>query len=138
MATLDLSLPQAYLHLHLVSNRSFFVYPFDVGLLMRIEHKLEEGRSGRKATPPVSAARPHQTGSKWKPWGLGFARGPGSGSRSGEQNMAGLASPQPGLVPLSDNVLQHGFSSDRKWLESMHFDGSLPSQLLPTLYLGHL
>jgi hypothetical protein len=81
MVAHHISLPEAYLHLHLHSNRAFFVYPHDVHLLRRVEERLAVDR---KLSTPVHAPSAVTASSppaglmtlppvlKWKTgWGLG-------------------------------------------------------------------
>ncbi len=128
MVSQHLTLCQAYLQLHLNGQRNFFVYPFDVGLLLRIERKVMD-RQELGVSPP-SPSKLLQSGTRWKPWGLGFSRGPGGGriaDATGEDSHY-----------IGDKGAVGGLSTDRRWLTSSHFDGSFPSLLLPGLYLGHL
>lgn len=71
----SLTLPEAYLHLHLESKRAFFVYPQDLAVLRRIEDRLAQDRRLRSA--PVGHLEPahavHGQG-KWKGgWGLSWS-----------------------------------------------------------------
>ncbi|KAI0925509.1 hypothetical protein AcV5_008226 [Taiwanofungus camphoratus] len=47
MALRGLALPEAYLALQVEKRRSFFVYPADVGVLRRVEARLERDRAAR-------------------------------------------------------------------------------------------
>lgn len=67
MAMRGLSLPQAYLELQVVKKRSFFVYQSDLGLLRRVESKVNQDRGRVKAngsnpgdstSPPTSSTGP--------------------------------------------------------------------------------
>ena len=54
MVMSGLSLPQAYLELQVVKKRSFFVYQSDLGLLKKVETKLNQDRGRSKVNPTVS------------------------------------------------------------------------------------
>jgi dual specificity MAP kinase phosphatase len=96
MYTLELTLPEAFLHLQVNSKRSFFLYPVDKPLLKRLDNKLQQDRrtarmrkaaaaaaekeqaaKGAGRTTPVpeknsaSPASPSSSGtSRWKSWGF--------------------------------------------------------------------
>lgn len=151
MASLGVSLPEAYLHLQLVAKRSFFLYPTDKPLLHRIEARLAQERRDRAITcvrgsngsasfstpssPSNAAPSSPASASRWKPWG--FMRG---GSVT-------PATPQPETprnVDAARRVLVdegHGGSQAaqdcRIWFEDKRFDG-FPSRILSFLYLGNL
>lgn len=55
MALRGLSLPQAYLELQVTKRRSFFVYQSDLGLLKRVEAKLNQDRGRPKAINPSAS-----------------------------------------------------------------------------------
>lgn len=57
MALRTLSLPQAYLELQVAKRRSFFVYQSDLGLLKKVEAKLNQDR-GRSKINGLSASDP--------------------------------------------------------------------------------
>lgn len=93
MATRGLSLPQAYLELQVVKRRSFFVYQSDLGLLKKVETKLNQDRGRLKANSTVSDSKPSWTS----------PTGPGTGM-SGVQYVNGVEGGtevgwNPGLRP---------------------------------------
>ena len=55
MALRGLSLPQAYLELQVAKRRSFFVYQSDLGLLKKVEAKLNQDRGRSKITNPSTS-----------------------------------------------------------------------------------
>ena len=55
MALRGLSLPQAYLELQVVKKRSFFVYQSDLGLLKKVETKLNQDRGRQKSIHPSAS-----------------------------------------------------------------------------------
>lgn len=57
MAVHNISLPEAYVHLHLHSRRSFFVYPHDLPLLRRVEEQLAHERLLVPAIPATPTSR---------------------------------------------------------------------------------
>ncbi|BEI80203.1 hypothetical protein CcaverHIS002_0107320 [Cutaneotrichosporon cavernicola] len=156
MASLGVSLPEAYLHLQLVAKRSFFLYPTDKPLLHRIDARLAQERRDRAikcmrssngSASPVTPSSPSSNSpapaSRWKPWG--FIRGSGGVSAP----HVPLIESQPPTTPKRNvdaarRVLvdegQGGSQAAldcRVWFEDKRFDG-FPSRILPFLYLGNL
>ncbi|KEP54633.1 dual specificity protein phosphatase PPS1 [Rhizoctonia solani 123E] len=145
----QISLPEAYLELQCTRNRSFFVYPSDVGALRRVEARLGvEGRSDREEG---SAA------GRWR-WGSVGAWRSGSLSSSSSSNgifgrerssSRGSTPDVPSLAPSSANQrktrarastspLLPAIVDHQTWFNDSRFDGSFPSRVLPFLYLGNL
>jgi len=94
MAMRGLSLPQAYLEFQVVKRRSFFVYQSDLGLLKKVEMRLNQDRGRSKmSNPTVSDSK-----SSWA-----SSSGPGTGM-SGVQYVNGVEGGtevgwNPGLRP---------------------------------------
>lgn len=129
------SLPDAYLHLQLARERSFFVYPADVQLLQRIEAKVLAIHAERKVTleaekmdidEPVPVPPP-------SPAKSGFLRNRYSFGLSSKQSAPStpVPTPAPSPVPMTPRE-QH------PWFFDERFDGHFPSRILPFLYLGNL
>lgn len=167
MASLGVTLPEAYLHLQLVAKRSFFLYPTDKPLLHRIEARLAQERRDRAlkcmrsstlpngSSSPSGPSSPSGTptaASRWKPWG--FMRGssaapssaPASPASADEKRGAAQplpSSPQRNLDAARRVLVDEGQGGSqaaqdcRVWFEDKRFDG-FPSRILPFLYLGNL
>ncbi|CAE6457060.1 unnamed protein product [Rhizoctonia solani] len=146
----QISLPEAYLELQCTRNRSFFVYPSDVGVLRRVEARL--GLEGRSDREEGSAA------GRWR-WGSVGAWRSGSLSASStsngifgqrERSSSRGSSPEvPTPAPASANQrktrarastspLLPAIVDHQTWFNDGRFDGSFPSRVLPFLYLGNL
>lgn len=150
MATLGVSLPEAYLYLQLEAKRSFFLYPTDRPLLHRIEAKLAQERREKAIktarTPPGGAAAtpvPPSPTSRWKPWG--FMRGSPVDDkdklkeREREREERNTRSVDAARRLLIEEGRGGTLSAQeaRVWFEDKRFDG-FPSRILPFLYLGNL
>ncbi|KAJ1307294.1 hypothetical protein OPQ81_001404 [Rhizoctonia solani] len=143
----QISLPEAYLELQCTRNRSFFVYPSDVGVLRRVEARL--GLEGRSDREEGSAA------GRWR-WGsVGAWR---SGSLSSSSSTNGIlgqrersnsrgstpeipnptASQRKTRARASTSPLLPAIVDHQTWFNDARFDGSFPSRVLPFLYLGNL
>lgn len=112
-----MSLREAYLHLQLGCKRSFFVYQFDVPFLSLVERKLAVRNAAMKQEASV---RPSSPLSKWKSFGLH------SKNTSAERFTDRLT---------SENAIG---PARQTWIEHERFDGSLPSRILPHVYLGNM
>lgn len=127
MATLSISLPEAYLHLQNKAQRSFFLYTTDKPLLKHIDARLAADRKSasernkKNSAPLVATAK--SSPSRWKSWGmgLGHTRSPSDGEERSVDTS-----------PKSQDSVQ-SFT----WFEDPRFDG-FPSRILPFLYLGNL
>ncbi|KZT42199.1 hypothetical protein SISSUDRAFT_980478 [Sistotremastrum suecicum HHB10207 ss-3] len=133
MAEKRCSLPEAYLELQNRRHRSFFVYESDLAILRRVEQKY---------CTPQSVGRSRERGDRdrW-PWS-NFGRN----NNNASPVPAGDApsSPPSSKVGRSSRnhssslpVLPHG-ADHYSWMNNPRFDGSLPSRVLPFLYLGNL
>jgi dual specificity MAP kinase phosphatase len=144
-----LTLPEAYLHLHLVAGRSFFVYPHDLPLLRRIEDRIAtDARALASPAPSVQAQHSPSAASssssstsssigsgsqKWKSMLGGWKLG-----HYGEGSAAAMASrAEQERREREERELERRRSHD-VWFNSPCFEGSLPSRILDFLYLGNL
>ena len=82
MALRGLSLPQAYLELQVVKRRSFFVYQSDLGLLKKVESRLNQDRGRPKMTDPTSPS-PSSTGPGTGMSGVQYVNGVEGGTEVG-------------------------------------------------------
>ncbi|GMK54531.1 hypothetical protein CspeluHIS016_0111170 [Cutaneotrichosporon spelunceum] len=152
MASLGVSLPEAYLHLQLVAKRSFFLYPTDKPLLHRIEMRLAQERRDRAikcmrstngtASPATPSSPSSQAAiTRWKPWG--FIRGSGGVSAAHAPMIESPPAPQRNIDAARRVLVDEGQGGSqaaldcRVWFEDKRFDG-FPSRILPFLYLGNL
>lgn len=145
----SLGLPDAYLHLHLISGRSFFVYPHDLPLLRRIDDRLEKDARAATASSTVQAQHastpstnslPPTTGPKWKSmlggWKLGHSTEPSSPTSP--------TAPSIGATKAEKERREEEERAAEKrrkhngWFDSPCFEGSLPSRILDFIYLGNL
>lgn len=115
------TLPQAYLHLQNVCQRSFFVYPADVAFLSKLETRLaalvtEERRIAASDDEPESPSSSVPS----------LLRGRFSRS----------SSPAASKSPASMSALDRCLAAP--WFYSDRFDGHFPSRILPFLYLGNI
>lgn len=122
------TLPEAYLYLQNVKNRSFFVYPADVQLLRRVESRIEvELHEQRKAhIHRLSLDDSHRNS---------FLRGCvlfGTPPVQNSKSPAAPASPSLGTLTPRSARSQHA------WFYDSRFDGHFPSRILPFVYLGNL
>ncbi|KLT41067.1 hypothetical protein CC85DRAFT_248296 [Cutaneotrichosporon oleaginosum] len=142
MASLGVSLPEAYLHLQLVAKRSFFLYPTDKPLLHRIEARLAQERRERAlkcvraSNGSASPASPAPSSpARWKPWG--FMRSPPD-TRDTRQDRPDARQDAARRVLVDEGQGGSQAALDcRVWFEDKRFDG-FPSRILPFLYLGNL
>ncbi|CED84651.1 Dual specificity phosphatase [Phaffia rhodozyma] len=127
----ELSLPEAYLHLHLESKRCFFVYPHDLPLLRKIEELLASDRLkqsvGSSSRPSLGEAGFSMFKSKTK------NSKPTSSSPKAQTSVAGLVSSKLDKERKAFNAKKHGV-----WFNSPTFEGCLPSRITEFLYLGNL
>lgn len=133
----QLSLPEAYLDLHLRADRSFFVYPTDIPVLKAVERLLQQERMVRRQSmPQVLDAHTDLRGSRVvvsKPLN-GSLGADGRHSETG-----GTLTPTPSKGRISDvKVNSSELVGKHAWFDSCRFDGSFPSRILPFLYLGSL
>lgn len=117
MVSRRISLRDAYLHLQLTCKRSFFVYQFDVPFLSLVERRLAVRNAAIKQE---SSIRPSSPLTKWKSFGL----------HSKSSNTEKSTDQQP-----SENAIG---PARKTWIEHERFDGSLPSRILPHVYLGNM
>ncbi|QRW03750.1 Dual specificity phosphatase, catalytic domain [Ceratobasidium sp. AG-Ba] len=149
-----ISLPEVYLELQCTRQRSFFVYPSDVGILRRVESRLGlEASSEREG----SAAGRWRWGSvgNWRSGSVSMANpiSPFGGDRSRGSSPAPISrgsSPVPAPAPVatsgprrtraraSTSPLLPALVDHQTWFNDPRFDGSFPSRVLPFLYLGNL
>ncbi|KAG9103789.1 tyrosine/serine/threonine protein phosphatase pps1 [Ceratobasidium sp. 370] len=152
-----ISLPEAYLELQCTRNRSFFVYPSDVGVLRRVEARLGvEGRGEREEGSAAGRWRWGSVGASWRSGSVSVANpaslfgGDGSRGSTPAPNSRG-SSPVPsrGQTPAngsqrrtraraSTSPLLPAIVDHQTWFNDARFDGSFPSRVLPFLYLGNL
>ncbi|QRV89537.1 Dual specificity phosphatase, catalytic domain [Ceratobasidium sp. AG-Ba] len=151
-----ITLPEVYLELQCTRQRSFFVYPSDVGILRRVESRLGlEASSEREG----SAAGRWRWGSvgNWRSGSVSMANplSPFGGDRSRGSSPAPISRgsspvPVPAPAPVaasgprrtraraSTSPLLPAFVDHQTWFNDARFDGSFPSRVLPFLYLGNL
>lgn len=137
MASLGVSLPEAYLHLQTQAKRSFFLYPTDRPLLHRIEARLAQERRevaiktmrSNGSASPQSPTSP--SNSRWKSWGF-MRRDDERSERTDRERDRERRAP----VEAARRILQEP-SPQCIWFEDKRFDG-FPSRILPFLYLGNL
>ncbi|KAF8717927.1 Dual specificity phosphatase, catalytic domain, partial [Rhizoctonia solani] len=144
----QISLPEAYLDLQCTRDRSFFVYPSDVGVLRRVEARLGlEGRSDREEGSAAGRWRWGSAGT-WRSGSISssssansfFGQRERSGSRGSTPDVTPVAASTPrktraraSTSPLLPAIVDH-----QTWFNDARFDGSFPSRVLPFLYLGNL
>ncbi|EIW69112.1 hypothetical protein TREMEDRAFT_44314 [Tremella mesenterica DSM 1558] len=137
MSSLEICLPEAYLYLQNVANRSFFLYPTDKPLLRKIDDRLKSDRrtklirlsmesqisTGEKTNSPNSLAR-------WKQWSLGLSPSP-------TKNQIPNSSPNSPIRTNFSQMTPLKLSHSHVWFHDPRFD-CFPSRILPFLYLGNL
>ncbi|KZP17660.1 hypothetical protein FIBSPDRAFT_22975 [Athelia psychrophila] len=162
MAARALSLPEAYLELQCVKKRSFFVYQGDLGVLRRVEARLENERErtvggaggavrvgasvvggpGKQGSWPRYASPSGFYGGAGAGHGHGHARASMSTASFAEAPGAGgaVVPSQQGRRPRASTSpwLPSLFEDHQAWFSDPRFDGSFPSRVLPFLYLGNL
>ncbi|KAI9694116.1 MAG: tyrosine/serine/threonine protein phosphatase pps1 [Bathelium mastoideum] len=104
---------QAWLELHRDGGRNFFAYPSDVALLTVIQPRILH-ESPASSSPPLALGRVDSVVE-------------GSKHGNGNGNNGGTSSVEAALARLAE---------EPEWLGNM--DGSLPSRILPYMYLGNL
>lgn len=147
------SLPEAYLHLQLARQRSFFVYPADVALLGRIEARMQPllterrnrteaamadkmdidspSRSSSPLPPPPPPPAPSVTNPRaFLKHRYSFGLG-GRHSSTPPAPSSSSTATTPTSTAERSRELHPWFYDDR-------FDGHFPSRILPFLYLGNL
>uniref|UniRef100_V5EMP3 Protein tyrosine phosphatase n=1 Tax=Kalmanozyma brasiliensis (strain GHG001) TaxID=1365824 RepID=V5EMP3_KALBG len=164
----ELTLPEAYLDLQLRANRSFFVYPADVGLLQAVERHLRNTRAARRQSMPepmdmgLDTRRSRHATSKSFSGALtldgphmdsrrmSLSAGPGEdgskysipGGFSSDEMASGICrSSTPTPTKCRAHVVAVDASElveSHDWFDKSKFDGSFPSRILPFLYLGNL
>lgn len=162
----QVSLPEAYLELQCARQRSFFVYPSDVGVLRRVEARLGlEGRSDREEGSAAGRWRWGSAGT-WRSGSISSSSSHGlfgererSSSRGSTPDSRG-SSPSPASghartssqgnntptansqrktrARASTSPLLPAIVDHQTWFNDPRFDGSFPSRVLPFLYLGNL
>ncbi|KDQ52679.1 hypothetical protein JAAARDRAFT_210382 [Jaapia argillacea MUCL 33604] len=154
MALRGLSLPEAYLELQVVKKRSFFVYSSDLGVLKRVEGRLERDRDGgavRSGMPivggPRAYGRPGSVGESGNALGSlvsssWHSRADSVGS-SGQPVLPQLQQQPNGVMvkrprACTSPALPPFVAGHEAWFNDPRFDGSFPSRVLPFLYLGNL
>ncbi|WVQ78690.1 hypothetical protein IAT38_000777 [Cryptococcus sp. DSM 104549] len=149
MASLSISLPEAFLHLQIEAKRSFFLYPSDKPLLRKIDARLAADRrskavklvSATSVAPGAACPKEPEAGARasprWKSWGMGFG---------GRREPQEAAKPAPGkstvdvakeMLEQQDNGGSQAARDAKVWFDDRRFDG-FPSRILPFLYLGNL
>jgi dual specificity MAP kinase phosphatase len=150
MSSLAISLPEAYLYLQNIAKRSFFIYPGDKQLLIKVDAILTANRKKRAgaiaaedqgANPPVLWSKSSPSAlAMWKLWSKGFAA-----ADKGEATPPLFTPVTPGMtVDFAKSMLsaeeKGGSESAQKarvWFNDKRFEG-FPSRILPFLYLGNL
>jgi len=162
MHTKACTLPESYLELQNQRERSFFVYPADVGVLRRIESKLgckerarrerereaeKAGRERENAAALAMAKDASVVNGRWK-WGswrsssLSMAGSPVLGAASSSAPTSSVMQSRPADIPRrarsSTMPILPAVTDHQTWFNDSRFDGSFPSRILPFLYLGNL
>lgn len=159
-----ISLPEAYLELQCTRQRSFFVYPSDVGVLRRVESRLGvEGRGEREEGSAAGRWRWGSVGASWRSGSVSVAhpaslfggdnsRGPSPsrgtspaptqgharGSSQGQNTVGSSPNQRRTRARASTSPLLPAIVDHQTWFNDARFDGSFPSRVLPFLYLGNL
>lgn len=144
----ELSLPEAYLHLHLDSNRCFFVYPHDLPLLRKIEEYLVMDR-----LPKLTPTSPLETGFTELKSRLKHGW-PASASPKARNSVTDAVSGRLVKEKKDYETRKHNtwfnvctFSCQLSqprvlivclYLQSPTFEGCFPSRITDFLYLGNL
>ncbi|SJX61071.1 related to protein tyrosine phosphatase PPS1 [Sporisorium reilianum f. sp. reilianum] len=155
----ELSLPEAYLDLQLRANRSFFVYPADKEVLLAVDQLLQRMRAARRASMPEAMDTSPDVHRSRHAASKSFS-GPSmvSGRRTDDRRSS-LSTTAPTISGLAGNGLAPAelgsaicrtstptptkcrtspVDETHDWFHAGRFDGSLPSRILPFLYLGNL
>ncbi|KAG9126542.1 tyrosine/serine/threonine protein phosphatase pps1 [Ceratobasidium sp. 392] len=148
-----ISLPEAYLELQCTRQRSFFVYPSDVGVLRRVESRLGvEGRGEREEGSAAGRWRWGSVGASWRSGSMSVTNPAslfGGDSSRGSTPAPNSPVPSRGSTPAaggqrktraraSTSPLLPAIVDHQTWFNDPRFDGSFPSRVLPFLYLGNL
>ncbi|CAE6427188.1 unnamed protein product [Rhizoctonia solani] len=146
----QISLPEAYLELQCTRNRSFFVYPSDVGVLRRVEARLGlEGRSDREEGSAAGRWRWGSAGT-WRSGSVSSSSSAPSFFNRERSGSRGSTPEIPSTPPVaasnqrktraraSTSPLLPAIVDHQTWFNDARFDGSFPSRVLPFLYLGNL
>ncbi|KAL7414584.1 hypothetical protein BDY24DRAFT_414300 [Mrakia frigida] len=137
MVAHSLTLPEAYLHLHLHAKRAFFVYPHDLNLLRRVEERLLQERRLNAPSVVLPPSAPMPPVMKWKSgWGLGNW---GRGEKNASSSSSGPSPQQMALtVRIGREERAAEIEKNGLWFNSPTFDGSFPSRIIDFLYLGNI
>ncbi|ODO06333.1 hypothetical protein L198_01565 [Cryptococcus wingfieldii CBS 7118] len=155
MSSLSISLPEAFLHLQITGNRSFFVYPADKPLLRKIDARLANDRKAKavkflSATSISSSSvreaeeRHPSSSPRWRSWGMTF----GNKKEPANGKIASIKEKDGGGAKLTVDAAKEMLAEyeeggslaarqARVWFDDRRFDG-FPSRILPFLYLGNL
>lgn len=153
MSSLSISLPEAFLHLQVNANRSFFLYPADKPLLRKVDARLAADRKA-KAIKLLSATNAGSVSShtdsdgkqnpspRWRPWGMNFGvkreQGPSRTSAvGGKERARSTVEVAREMLAEQENGGSVAAQEARSWFDDKRFDG-FPSRILPFLYLGNL
>lgn len=153
MSSLSVSLPEAFLHLQVNANRSFFLYPADKPLLRKVDARLAADRKA-KAIKLLSATNAGSVSShtdsdgkqnpspRWRPWGMNFGvkreQGPSRTSAvGGKERARSTVEVAREMLAEQENGGSVAAQEARSWFDDKRFDG-FPSRILPFLYLGNL
>ncbi|KAI1797056.1 hypothetical protein LXA43DRAFT_969611 [Ganoderma leucocontextum] len=166
MALRGSSLPEAYLTLQVEKRRSFFVYQSDLGVLRRVEARLEKDRPVQTQS---HAPTPHPSPAPGN-WSRSFGHASARSVQFANSPVAndpsdiatGVSAPSAVVHPLrtrSESEADVGahphtpvrpraktlpptrtlpWKDHQVWFNDPRFDGSFPSRVLPFLYLGNL
>lgn len=123
----DLPLHAAWLQLHTEKKRNFFAYPSDVVLLQSLAPRLSAASPAIPPSPVSAPGTPTRTSGRTLPHHRRHYHHHRRHTSSPISQRASASSPS-----LTSNAC---FSAPQ-WLRTL--DGSLPSRILPHLYLGNL
>ncbi|OXG71453.1 hypothetical protein C349_07178 [Cryptococcus neoformans var. grubii Br795] len=154
MSSLSISLPEAFVHLQVNANRSFFLYPADKPLLRKVDARLAADRkakaikllsatnAGSASSHTDSDAKLNNPSPRWRPWGMNFGakreqapnRTSATGGKESAKSTAEIARE---MLAEQENGGSVAAQEARSWFDDKRFDG-FPSRILPFLYLGNL
>ena len=166
MALRGCSLPEAYLTLQVEKRRSFFVYQSDLGVLRRVETRLEKDRAAQNQTYIHRSPNPSPSDTANWSRSLGHSSAKSvsivplhslNGAPESDPNTTTAvvhplrtrseSDADPGLpAPVHGRPRAQTMPPSRMppwndhqvWFNDPRFDGSFPSRVLPFLYLGNL
>ena len=130
MAVKGLSLPEAYLELQVVKRRSFFVYQYDLGILRRVEARLNEERRDKERETQQQQQSEREGGSVRRntPTSVGFNPYAASWGGNDEHDQNQSRPPLPSSTQLTAQQQTQRHSHTRMQAKSVSF---AQSPLLP-------